>query len=344
MTDFSQLVHEGFTTLHRGKNVGWEQATRDTLDLMLPDAKTGEEVVSRTELVEKTAGMIGQIVAKPLEPVIFYRPGKHQPVADENIHIFDVITPDPEKPVEFMAPSDETERDSVIRLYPYSKDIGQISRQTVQAGFLTTVDARPESSVKVWFGIGNQSIDVSPDHAYRHNDEGIQVAAGSQDVAELLTSLRSDDTIRNGRLFGALFNIAWMAHTLGTKPAHLGGFEQEKAAAIEAVSIKRSAARSLITSSSQILKLLQAASVEAASHADVIKTASSMHETSIGDVYIRPLYDSREVHEEVSMPENIIHQSLSRHIESQQRSNQRIVKAMESYDKQLAILNSIVNV
>lgn len=343
VTEFSQLIHEGFTTLHRGKDVGWEQASRDTLDLMLPDAKSGEEVVSRAELLDKTACLIGQIVAKPFEPVIFYRPGRHQAVSDENIHIFDVITPDPEKPVEFMAPKDETERDAVIRLNPFCKDIGEIAKHTVQAGFITSVDARPESNVKVWFGIGNQGVDVSPDHAYRNSHLGTQVAAGSHEVSELLTSLRTDDTVRNGRLFGALFNIAWMAHDLGTKPAQLGGFESERAAAIESVHVKRSGAKSLIESSSVIFSLLQDASLEAASQAEIIQSTRTMHRRSIGEVYFQDLYPNREAADEVTNPRVLSSNSLQRHVEQQKASMQRVRDAIESYDKQLRILSSIVN-
>lgn len=341
--DNGELTHEGWKELRQGPDIGWDIAAMNSANVMYPEAETDVDNESRQAKIEHVGDFMRKVIALPLEPVVFYRPGHAQKIASDDFFLFNVITPAPEKPVDFMSPDKDEQRNAVLRLNPYSKDMGHTAMHTVSAGFEVNANVGEASGVKVWFGIGNQSINVSPDKAYDERDLGTEVAIGSKEASELLTSLRSEDSVRNGRLFGVLFDIAWMAHDLGIKPANLGGFGPQKVAAIEAVHVRRSAASSLARSSSKIFDLLQQASLEAASQTETIKSAQSMYEQSIGDVYVRDLYDNREVDEEVNTPYINRSQALPTSVNRQHTSAQRIQKAINSYDKQLAILNSIVN-
>jgi hypothetical protein len=335
--------HAGWQELRQGPNVGWDDAAINCADRMYPEGITESDQEARQLKIQYVGNFMRKVVAAPLEPVVFYRPGYTEKVADENIHFFHVVTPDPELPVDFMYPSDDSERSAVLRLRSFSKDVGKLASHTVHASFDTTVDTRPDSHVKVWFGIGTQDKNVSPDLAYDYRDLGVQVAVGSKESGELFSSLRTDDSVRNGRLFGAIFNIAWMADELGIKPTTLGDFGSEKQAAIESVHVKRSGARSLVESSAAIFKLLVLASQGAANQAEIIQSMQTMHSQSIGDVYFQDLYPSREVADEVTNPQILSSKSLQRHVEQQNTSMRRVRDAIESYDKQLRILNSIVN-
>ena len=343
MAEIDEQMNRGWRALLDGKDIGWDRAAENSAHIMYPEASSPDEHEARFTKIEYVGDFIRKVLSVPLEPVVFYRPGATQEVADDRFYIFSVVTPDPEKPVDFMGSKDTEERNAVIKLKPIAKDIGTIAKHSVSSSYDISVNATPDSNIKVWFGAGTQDSNISPDKAYDERSNGTQVAVGSQEVGELFSSLRSDDSIRNGRLFGGLFKIAWHANLLGTKPANLGAFEEEKFAAIEAVNVRRSATKSLLTGSTQIYQLLEEASVKAAERSDAIKGARTMYHGSLGDVYIEPLYQSRDISEEVLDASPHRFDSLARFVQQQQTSSQRLVQAIEADDLQLTILSSMVN-
>jgi hypothetical protein len=343
MPELQELIHESYKALGRGPEIGWSFAAMQAADALYPPFQTEEEEDLRNQKVEFVGELVSKVLAHPLEPVVFYRPGKSRSINDDLFHFFDVVTPNPERPVEFMWPQNEEQRDVAVRLNAGEFKVGKSGLTLAPTSFNTVVDARPDSIYKVNFnGTGNQWIDISPDKAFDEVASGTRVAVGSEEAGQLFSELKTDDDLLNGRLFGALFHIAWMAHDSGTKPAALGDFQTEKQAAIEAVHVRKSVARIMAGSSRKIAGLLERAAQEAELQTSHVETARRMYTDSIGEVYIQRLYENREVEESVTIEPQFRTKALRSDKERILRQANYQDDAVDAHEKQLVILESMV--
>jgi hypothetical protein len=203
MSDQSELRYQRWQIEQRGPTEGWEAVATEVIqfDAEHTEPKPSDETID-TKIAE-VGSFVGRVLAHIDEPTVF------QSRSEDFLH-FSTVIPDPVNTFSFG------NKVPAIYLEGSSKLLGYTSMFAVPGSrdIVARIDDK-DPYMSVWMVPGARSEYTNIPFFTESKTEN--VAVGGKEIADLFTGLRGTSDAYNGRLFGALMHIAWLADDFDVK-------------------------------------------------------------------------------------------------------------------------------